>query len=700
MRLQFTVNSRPHEVDDVWEGESLLFVLRERLGLWGSKNACEQGECGSCSVVLDGDLVCSCLVAAGQAEGSEILTVEGLADGEGLAPSRTLTCGRAPSSAASAPRGWSWPPTTCCAKTPRPPMPRSGRRWRGTCAVAPGTRRSSTPYASPRPGGPALERARSASCAGRARRRGVGTDAPRPDGVLKVTGRFAFSSDLWAEGMIWGSTVRSPHPRALVVSIDPSDALRMPGVRCVLTHEDVPGRKTYGLEVADQPVLAIDEVRYQGEPVAVVAADDPETARRAAAAIKVTYKPLVPVVDPVLALRDRLRPSPSRGQPRPPPQGAARRPVGDRRCRGHRGVRGADAGPGLPGNGIGPGRPRRGRRGRPLHRHPVAARRPGPAGRFSRPAPGKGAPHPVRASAGPSVPVRTCRSRSTCACLALRTGRPVKMVYSREESFFGHVHRHPARLRYAHGADRQGRLVFVRAEMVFDGGAYMSSSRAVVGNGGTLGVGPYDVPNVAVDAWGVYTNNPPCGAMRGFGAVQACFAYESQMDKLAEALGMHPVDVRARNAMAQGTLMPTGQVVDSPAPVAELLRRGADSPTAAAARRAGPPARRAAPSCRGYGQHDARRGSRPGRGVRGGVQERRVLGGLRRLRHRPGDAGLRRRRPHRLGPHGGVRARPRAGHHPGPDRAHRARASNRSWWRRPTPRSAARGRRRRPARPI
>ena len=89
---------------------------------------------------------------------------------------------------------------------------------------------------------------------------GVGTDAPRPDGVLKVTGRFAFSSDLWAEGMIWGSTVRSPHPRALIVSIDPSDALRMPGVYCVLTHEDVPGRKTYGLEVADQPVPQAESV--------------------------------------------------------------------------------------------------------------------------------------------------------------------------------------------------------------------------------------------------------------------------------------------------------------------------------------------------------------------------------------------------------------------------------------------------------
>ena len=140
---------------------------------------------------------------------------------------------------------------------------------------------------------------------------GVGADVRRPDGPLKVTGRFAFSSDLWAEDMIWGATVRTPHPRAVIGQVDVSDALRIPGVRCVLTHEDVPGRKTYGLEVADQPVLAIDEVRYQGEPVAVVAADDPETARRAAAAIRVEYKPLAPVVDPALALRpecDRVHP--------------------------------------------------------------------------------------------------------------------------------------------------------------------------------------------------------------------------------------------------------------------------------------------------------------------------------------------------------------------------------------------------------
>ncbi len=278
--------------------------------------------------------------------------------------------------------------------------------------------------------------------------------------------------------------------------------------------------------------------------------------------------------------------------------------------------------------------------------------------------------------------------------LALRTGRPVKMVYSREESFFGHVHRHPARLRYSHGADRQGRLVFVKAEIVLDGGAYMSSSRAVVGNAGTLGVGPYEVPNVSIDAWGVYTNNPPCGAMRGFGAVQACFAYESQMDKLAEALGLHPVEVRARNAMTEGSVMPTGQVVDQPAPVAELLRRVKEAPL--------PEPAPWCPTClsvaRRGGQHDPRRGGGAGRRVRRRVQERRVLRGFRRLLDRPGNPQLRRRPSHRFGPH-----QPRARSGRGSSGSRRRSPapnwpSNRLWWRRPTPGLAAPGRRPPPGR--
>ncbi len=269
--------------------------------------------------------------------------------------------------------------------------------------------------------------------------------------------------------------------------------------------------------------------------------------------------------------------------------------------------------------------------------------------------------------------------------LALRTGRPVKMVYSREESFFGHVHRHPARLRYTHGADRQGRLVFVKAEIVLDGGAYMSSSRAVVANAGTLGVGPYDVPNVSVDAWGAYTNNPPCGAMRGFGAVQACFAYESQMDKLAEALGLHPVEVRARNAMAQGSGDAHWPGRRPARPGSRPAATGAEAPLPS-------PSRSARPGRSSTGPGRSRRG-RPGQGgrlwpggvantthgegvVRGigyavGFKNVGLLRGVRRLLDGPGDPQLRRRAADRLGPHGGVRGRAGGGRRPGPDRPHR-----------------------------
>ncbi|KJY22438.1 xanthine dehydrogenase family protein molybdopterin-binding subunit, partial [Streptomyces katrae] len=162
--------------------------------------------------------------------------------------------------------------------------------------------------------------------------------------------------------------------------------------------------------------------------------------------------------------------------------------------------------------------------------------------------------------------------------LALRTGKPVKMVYNRFESFFGHVHRHPAKLRYEHGATREGKLTHMKCRIVLDGGAYASSTASVVGNAASLAVGPYVVDDVDIEAIGLYTNNPPCGAMRGFGAVQACFAYEAQMDKLAAKLDMDPVEFRRLNAMEQGTIMPTGQRVDHPAPVAELLRRVKDRP--------------------------------------------------------------------------------------------------------------------------
>jgi CO/xanthine dehydrogenase Mo-binding subunit len=380
-----------------------------------------------------------------------------------------------------------------------------------------------------------------------------------------VTGEFAYASDLWLEGMVWGATLRSPHPSAWIRSIDVGPALRIPGVRAVLTHEDVPGEKYFGLEHKDQPVLAIDEVRYQGEPVALVAADHPETARRAAAAIEVVYEPRPAVTDPRESQRF-VRYQPVRRGDTFEAEVVVRGEyeVGMQ----DQAFLGPEAGLAVPAEDGGVDLY--------IATQWLHVDRDQLAPCLGLP------PEKVRltlAGVGGAFGAREDLSMQIHACLlALRLNRPVKISYGREESFFGHVHRHPARMRYEHGATRDGRLVYVKADILLDGGAYCSSSRAVVGNAASLGVGPYEVPNVHIDATGVYTNNPPCGAMRGFGAVQACYAYESQMDRLAEACGLSPVEIRVRNAVSQGSRLATGQVIDSPAPLADMLKRLASMP--------------------------------------------------------------------------------------------------------------------------
>ena len=430
-------------------------------------------------------------------------------------------------------------------------------------------------------------------------RDGVGASPRRPDGTLKVTGEFAYSSDMWMEDMLWGMTLRSPHPHARIRGIDITEAVKVPGVHAVLTHEDVPGQKRYGLEYEDQPVLAYDKVRYKGEPVAIVAADPPETARRALERVTVDYE----VLDPV---------------------GDSRRAAFDPEC------------PLVHEDGSLPVHEEYNQHGNVVRHQPIRtgaftggdaleelrARAAavvsteyevgmqdqaflGPESGMAVPAedggvdlyiatqwlhvdqrqiaPALGLPQDkVRltlAGVGGAFGAREDLSMQIHACmLALHTGRPVKIVYNREESFYGHVHRHPAKMRFEHGAEADGTLLYATLEIIVDGGAYASATPAVVGVASSLGIGPYEVPNVKVDAYGVYTTNPPCGAMRGFGAVQACFGYESQMDKLAAELGMHPVDLRIKNAMKQGSRIITGQLMDTPLPMAEMLQRAKDMP--------------------------------------------------------------------------------------------------------------------------
>src|SRR5438105_1925341 len=413
----------------------------------------------------------------------------------------------------------------------------------------------------------------------------VGESVKRIDAIPKVTGEFAYASDLYAAGMLWGHTLRSPHVHARIEESAKSEALAMPGVHAVLTHDDVPGRKTYGLEFPDQPVLAIDRVRYFGEPVALVAAEHPEEARRAAEKIRVRYEPLEPVVDPEHATEQEPlhpdRPTMGHGYRNDPRPNVVRSIVithgdpdaeGDVSVSGHyelgiqdQAFLGPESGLAVP-DGEGGVDVYVATQWLHVDRDQVA-----PCLALK--------PEQVRihlAGVGGAFGGREDLSMQIHgAMLALHTARPVKIVYNREESFVGHIHRHPARIWAEHRATREGKLVNVRVRILLDGGAYASSSTAVTSNAASFACGPYAVDNALIESLCVYTNNPPCGAMRGFGAVQVCFAHQAQMDKLAGVLDIDPIELRLLNALGPGATLPTGQRITGTLPVADVIRRAA-----------------------------------------------------------------------------------------------------------------------------
>ena len=306
-------------------------------------------------------------------------------------------------------------------------------------------------------------------------RGGIGESVERPDAAPKVKGEFQYGSDLWREGMLFGATLRSPHPHARIVGIDTAAAKKMSGVKAVITSGELPTRELFGLMKLDQPVLATGTVRYVGEPVAIVAAETAEEARVAARAIRVQYEPLIPITDPVAALQP--------GAPKLQRHGNVIEEVvvehgdadrsADVTVEGEyelgmqdQAALGPEAGLAIP----------RQDGGVELHIATQWLHED-----LRQIAPCLGIPeskvHLVLAGVGGAFGAREDVTLQIHTCLlALATKRPVRMTYGREESFYGHVHRHPAKLWYRHGATKEGDLVFVRATIVLDGGAYASSS--------------------------------------------------------------------------------------------------------------------------------------------------------------------------------------------------------------------------------
>ena len=568
MLIHTVVNGVERELE-IAPDASLLTLLRDGLGLTGTKNACEEGECGSCTAWLDGELVCTCLVPAVQADGRRVRTVEALARGGSLhrvqdafVAAGAVQCGFCTPGLVTA-------VVDLLERDPDPSDADIRAALEGNLCRCTGYEKivQAVHLAAGRAG------IRTAVENGR-----VGESARRVDAPAKVAGAFRYGGDLHLPGMLHGATVRSPHASARVVTIDTSRAETAPGVQSVLTAEDVPGKPTFGLEFSDQPVLASDVVRYIGEPVALVAADTLEHARAAVELVEVEYEDLPPVLDMEAALATDAAQVHDFGNVLRHvhiERGDADRAAADVWAEGYyetplqdQAALGQEASLAVPTDDGG---------------IELCATTQWSHVDLQQLAPCLDLPPELvrisNAGVGGAFGSREdLHGQIHASLLALRTGCPVKMTYGRAESFHAHVHRHPSRTWIRYGATRDGRLVAADVRLLLDGGAYASSSPAVVANASTFAAGPYEVPNVRIEGTVVYTNNPPCGAMRGFGAPQVCFAHESALDLLAAKLNLDPVELRLRNAVRRGSVQPTGQVLSGAVPLREALERCAALP--------------------------------------------------------------------------------------------------------------------------
>jgi CO/xanthine dehydrogenase Mo-binding subunit len=403
----------------------------------------------------------------------------------------------------------------------------------------------------------------------------IGTSAPRLDAWEKVTGKVLYAGDMTMPGMLHAKILWSAHAHARIRSIDISAARALPGIHAVLTHEDVPGPNRYGVAVLDQRVLAQDKVRSFADAVAIVAADSEEAAREAVERIVVDYDPL----PGVFTIEDALAP----GAPRVNDADNLFQHTTVRKGNIVEGFAQADLivehtyrtqsmdhMPMEPEAGLAYVDSMGVLNILTATQYPFRDRR--------QIAPNLGLPMnkvrvvmaPVGGGFGRKDDITT---EIHAGLLALKTGRPVRLVYTREESLFALTKRHPFTIHYKSGARSDGRLTAVEASIYGDSGPYLSLGMYVIKKAGIHATGPYYVPNVKVDTYTVTTNNLIGGAMRGFGVLQIAVAHESQMDMLARGLGMSPVEFRLVNCLKPGLTTATGQVVNEGTGIGATLLR-------------------------------------------------------------------------------------------------------------------------------
>ena len=405
----------------------------------------------------------------------------------------------------------------------------------------------------------------------------VGKRITKVDAKNKLEGRAIYPQDIYIDGMLYGVTVRSTKPHAYI-KVDTCDANKVDGVEIVLTYKDVPGKNHHGVVFKDHEVLASKKVKRIGDPIAFVVAKTKEIAEYAAKLVKVEYEELPAVFDPEEAMKEE---SPK--------------------------VHDKD-------NMFYHFKIRRGDAEKAFNECDVIVENvyivPMVDHAFLQPEAGVSYideegniiviastqyPHFDQEEIAESLGIEKDRVKIITptvggafggreditlqihlAIVAYLTKKPVKAVYSREESFLAHSKRHSMKMYYKTGATSDGKLLALEAKIIGDSGAYASWAMNVLRKSAVHATGPYEIPNVKVDSYAVYTNNPFTGAMRGFGATQVPIAYEQQMDILAEKLGMSPIEIRLKNAFKVGSITATGQVLNEGVKAIECIEAISD----------------------------------------------------------------------------------------------------------------------------
>jgi CO/xanthine dehydrogenase Mo-binding subunit len=402
----------------------------------------------------------------------------------------------------------------------------------------------------------------------------VGQRATRPDARLHGLGQTRYIDDMYFPGMLYAKIKRAGVASARIKSIDVSEAEAMPGVFAVVTGRDVPCN-SFGPSLKDQPVLAFERVFHAGDPVAAVAAATEQIAADALDKIKIDYEVFTPVLDPLESLKLE---TPGVHAPNKNIYGSKIIKKGDIEkgfaesdhiFEGHFRTQMVEHVPLEPHATIATWDPN-GRvtiystLGRiTLGRADVARTLGIPMSRIRIVA------TIVGGNFGGKNEITT---EPVLALLSKKTGRPVKSVFTRPDEFIASTTRHPLIMDYKTGITKDGIIKARKIRLVLDGGAYCSWSETTLGKACILSAGPYNIENVLAEAFVVYTNKTMTGAMRGFGAPQVCFAYESHMDDMAEALGIDPLEIRLRNCFHEGSISPTGQTLQSVVVRESLLR--------------------------------------------------------------------------------------------------------------------------------